>query len=139
MFHETKDTIKYELSKFFEHLGNSDTGQQLLTNYLLFFLWTSTMFSFFQLSGKMPHFRQLWNIIESCFIMDGLLSVSILIEIPSYSWALFASNDWIVFSSFSLSKVASLSLFSLWYVLGFGRGLLFCRGWHYLLNRFLMT
>ena len=95
------------------------------------------MFPFFQSSGKILDSRQFWNIIESGFIIDGLLSFSILIEIPSYPWALFASNDWIIFSSFSLSKVISFSLFSVWYILNFGRVLLFCRGWHYLLNNSL--
>ena len=94
------------------------------------------MFPFFQSSGKIPDFRQFWNIIESGF-MDGLLSFSILIEIPLYPCALFASNDWIIFSNFSLSKVISFSLFSVWYVLDFGRVLLFCRGWHYLLKNSL--
>ena len=101
------------------------------------FLWPGTIFPFFESSGKMPDFRQFWNIIESDFIMDGLLNFSILIEIPSYPWALFASNDWIIFSSFSLSKVISFSLFSVWYVLDFGRVLLFCRGWHCLLKNSL--
>ena len=108
-----------------------------MTNCLLFFLWTGTMFRFFQSSGKVPDFRKFWNTLESGFIMDGLLSSSILIETPSYPWALFASNDWIIFSSFSLSKVISFSLFSVWYVLDFGRVLLFCRGWHCLLKNSL--
>ena len=95
------------------------------------------MFPFFQSSGKIPDFRQFWNIIESGFIMNGLLSFSIFIEIPSYPWALFASNDWIILSSFSLSKVISFSLFSEWYVLDFGRVLLFFRGWHFLLKNSL--
>ena len=89
----------------------------------------------FQSSGKISDFRQLWNIIESAFVMDWLLSFSIRIEIPSYPWALFTSHDWILFSSFSLSKVVSFSLFSVWYVLDFvGRVLLFCRWCHCLLK-----
>ena len=95
------------------------------------------MFPFSQSSGKIPDFMQLWNIVESGFIMDGLISFSILIEIPSYPGALFASNDWIIFSSFSLSKVISFNLFSVWYVLDFVRVLLFCRGWHCLLKNSL--
>ena len=95
------------------------------------------MFPFFQSSGKIPDFRQFWNIIESGFIMNGLLSFSIFIEIPSYPWALFASNDWIILSSFSLSKVLSFSLFYVWYVLGFGKVLIFCRGGHCLLKNSL--
>ena len=101
------------------------------------FLWTGTMFLFLQWSGKIPDFRQFWNIIESGFIMDGMLSFSFLIEIPSYPWALLASNDWIIFSSFSLSKVILFrlfSLFSVWYELDFGGVLLFCRSWHFLLK-----
>ena len=101
------------------------------------FLWTGTMLPFFQSSGKILDFRQFWNIIESGFIMDRLLNFSILVEMPSYPWALFASNDWIIFSSFSLSKVILFSLFSVWYVLDFGRVLLFCRGWHCLLKNSL--
>ena len=102
-----------------------------------FFLWTGTLFSFFQSSGKIPDLTQFWNIIESGFIMDGMLSFSFLIEIPSYPWALFASDDWIIFSSFSLSKVISFSLFPVWYELDFGRVLLFSRGWHCLLKNSL--
>ena len=98
------------------------------------FSWTGTMFPFVQLSGEIPDFRQFWNIIESGFIMVGLLSFSILNEIPSYPWALFVSNDWIIFSSFSLSKVILFSLFSVWYVLDFWRVLLFCRDWQRLLR-----
>ena len=92
---------------------------------------TNCLLLFYESSGKILDFRQFWNISEivSGFIMDGLLSFSILIEIPSYPWVLFASNDWIILSSFSLSKVISFSLFSVWYVLDFGRVLLFCRGW----------
>ena len=102
------------------------------------FLWTGTMFPFYQSSGKIPDFRQFWNIIESGFItMNGLHNFSILIEIPSYPWSLFASNDWIILSSFSWSKVISFSLFSAWYVLDFGRVLLIFRGWHFLLKNSL--
>ena len=108
-----------------------------MTNCLLFFLWTGTMFPFFRWSGKILDFRQSWSIIESGFVMDGLLSFGILIEIPSYPWALFVSNAGIIFSSFSSSKVKSFSLFSVWYVLHFRRVLLFCRDWHYLLKNSL--
>ena len=70
------------------------------------------MFPFFQSFEKILDFRQFGNIIESGFSMDGLLSFSILIEIPSYPWDLFASNNWIIFNSFSFSKVIPFSLFS---------------------------
>ena len=102
-----------------------------------FSLWSGTIFPFFQSSGKILDFRQFWNIIESGFIMDELLSFSILIEIPPYPWALFASNNWIIFSGFSLSKVISISLLSVWYVLDFGTVLLFCTGWRCLLKNLL--
>ena len=98
--------------------------------FTFIFYKTGTMLSFLQSSGKIPAFRRFWNIIKSGFIMDGLLSFSILIEIPSYPWALFASNGWIILSSFSRSKVIPFSLFSVWYILDFWPVLVFCRGWH---------
>ena len=96
---------------------------------IVYCLWTGTMVPFFQSSGKILDFTQFWNITESGF--------SILIEMPSYSGNLFAPNDWIIFSSFSLSKVISFNLISAWYVLDFGRALLICRGWHCLLENSL--
>ena len=36
-------------------------------NCLFPFLWTSTIFDLFQLSGKIPEFKELWNIIENGF------------------------------------------------------------------------
>lgn len=62
--------------------------------------------------------------------MDAVLMFCIFTEIPSHPWALFAPNDWTIFSSFSLLKVISFSLFYVWYELYFRRALLFCRGWH---------
>ena len=95
------------------------------------------MYPFFQSSEKIPDFRQFWNIMQSGFIMVGLLSFRILVELQSYPWPLVVYNGWIIFSSFSLSKVISFSLFSVQYVLDFGRVLLFCRDWHCLLKNLL--
>ena len=92
------------------------------------------MYPFLQSSEKIPDFRQFWNIIQSGFIMVGLLSFRILVELQSYPWPLVVYNGWVIFSSFSLSKVISFSLFSVQYVFDFGRVLLFCRGWHCLLK-----
>ena len=44
-------------SKVFEHIGNSDTGQELLTKYLLFFMNQRNV-SLFQSSGKIQDFSQ---------------------------------------------------------------------------------
>ena len=71
---------------------------------------------------------EILNVVGSNFIMHGLLSFSILIEILSYPWALFAFNDWIIFSSFSLSNVILFNMFSAWQILYFGRVLVFCKG-----------
>ena len=44
------------------------------------FLWTDTMFPFFRSSGKILDFKQFLNLIESGFVMNGLVSFIILIE-----------------------------------------------------------
>ena len=95
------------------------------------------MYPFLQSSEKIPDFRQFWNIMQSGFIMVGLLSFRILVELQSYPWPLVVYNGWVIFSSFSLSKAISFSLFSVQYVFDFGRVLLFCRGWHCLLKNLL--
>ena len=69
--------------------------------------------------------------------MDAVLMFRIFTEIPSHPWALFAPNDWTIFSSFSLLKVISFSLFYVWYELYFRRALLLCRGWYCLLKKSL--
>ena len=107
-----------------------------MTNCLLFFMNRCNV-SFFPIIWENTGIQTVLKCNGNGFIMDGLLSFNILIETPSYPWALFASNDWIIFSSFLLSKVISFSLFSVWYVLDFGRVLLFCRGWHCLLKNSL--
>ena len=94
------------------------------------------MLPLFQSSGKILDFRRFWN-TESGFMMDRPLNFSILLEISPYLCALFECNDWSIFSSFSLSKMISFCLFSVWYVLDFGRVLLFCTGWHCLLKKSL--
>ena len=107
--------------KLFEYISYCGTRRWLLTNCLLFFVWTGTMFPFLQSSGKLPALRQFWNIISRGFIIDGLLSFSILMEIKSYLSPLFVSKAWIIVSIFSLSKVISHNLFYVWYVLDFGK------------------
>ena len=57
---KSKIELKTNLSKIFPHTGRRDTGLQLLTICLSPFLWTGTMFDFFQMSGKVPVLRQFW-------------------------------------------------------------------------------
>ena len=98
-----------------------------MTNCLLFFMDQCNVFLFVIIWENT-------RIIESGFVMDGLHSFSILLEIQSYPWALFAPKNWIIFSSFSLSKMISCNLFSVWYILDFERVLLFRGGCHCLLK-----
>ena len=77
------------------------------------------------------------RIIESGFVIDGLHRFSIILEIQSYPWALFASKNRNIFSSFSLSKMISCNLFSAWYMLHFGRVLMFHGGWQCFLKHSL--
>ena len=51
-------------------------------------IWT-LLLAFFDSSGEIPEFNQLWNIKEGGFKISRLLNSNIPIETPSSLWALF--------------------------------------------------
>ena len=118
-------------SKLFKDIGNTVTrGDHYWLLVYWFFMNRQNVF-LFPIIWENTRFQAVLKFHRKWFYYGWQLSFTILTEMLSYPWAFFASlHNWIIFSSFSLSKLISYSLFSVWYILNFGSVLLLCRGWH---------
>ena len=99
------------------------------------FICTGTAFAFFSIVRKNPFLKHLLNNKESGYFIEDPQSFTILINIPSCTWALLKFKSWINFSIFFESTVFSLlELSKIWID---GRVLLFGIVWHCLLKKSL--
>ena len=70
--------LKITISKIFPRIGNREAVLQLSTICLSPFLWTRTIFDFFQIYGKVLLSIQFWNNMDR----------GVMIDISSCPWAL---------------------------------------------------
>ena len=102
---------KISFSIILEQMGKRDTGRQLFTICLEFFLCTGIILPFFQSSGKTPCWRLFLYIIDRGLVIVKLQNFTIHIEIPSWPWVLCGFNPLINIKVFSQSISKFLSLF----------------------------
>ena len=73
-------------------------------NCLFPFLWTGAIFDLFQLSGKIPEFKELRNIIDNGFTILESQIIIIRVDMLSWPWALLMSEARLIFKISCSSK-----------------------------------
>ena len=101
------------------------------------FLWTGTIFDFFQVSGKVLVSIQFWNNKDRGVMIDLSHNFSILIDISSCPWALVMSRALRSFNIWSLEKLIleNLASNSCWSKVG--KTLSFSNGVHFQAKKLL--
>ena len=95
------------------------------------FLWTGTIFDFFQVSGKVLVSIQFWNNKDRGGMIDLSHNFNILIDISSYPWALLMSRAQRIFNIWSSEKLILENLASESCSSNVGKTLSFFDGVHF--------
>ena len=89
-------------------IDNNDTGWQFCINCLFPFWWPGTIFDLFQLSGKLPEFKELRNIIgNGSKILEPQIFI-IRAEMLSWQWTFLMSKARMIFDT-SLYRNCSIT------------------------------
>ena len=108
---ELTDTVKDQFLKNFRTSGLERDWSVVIYYLLRIFLCTGIMLPFFHSSRKTPCWSQFVYIIDWGLVIVNLHNFTILIEIPSWPWALRRFKPLINFEIFLQSTSKARSLF----------------------------